>query len=372
MATVTIREVSTPRDLAEFVELPFRLYKNNPAWVPPLRKEVRALVDHKHNPFWEHARGTLFLAERDGKVVGRISAQVDDNYNELWAEKLGSFGFFEVENDQAIASALLDAAAAWVKREGMTVLRGPMSPSSNDEWGFLLDAFDKPPVLMMPYNPPYYLELAERWGLAKAKDLLAFYKHISTPLPDRMRDLALKLKANPRISVRHVNMKDLPNEMAIIKDLYNASWQKNWGFSPMTSKEMDVLATNLKTFADPGLVLFAFYDGKPAGLAITLPNMNEVLSHLGGRLGPIEMLKFLMLKGKIKGTRAIVFGFKQEYRRLGLPIMLLYETEEYGRRRGYEWCELGWNLEDNRLINDFDREAGAQVYKHYRVMEKPV
>lgn len=372
MAAVTVRVVQTQRDWEEFIEIPFRLYRGNPCWVPPLRSEVRKLLDPQKNPFWEHARGTVFLAEREGRTVGRISAQIDDNYNNLWNERLGSFGFFECENDQAVADALFDAAAAWVREQGMTVLRGPMSPSSNDEWGFLLDAYDKPPVLMMPYNPPYYLELAERWGLKKAKDLLAFYKHISMPMPPRMRELAEKLRANPRITTRCINMKNLPAEMAIIKDLYNASWQKNWGFSPMTSKEMDLLAENLKTFADPGLVRFAFYDGKPAGLSITLPNINEVLIHLNGRLGPVEMVKFLFLKRRIKGVRAIVFGFKQEYRRLGLPILLFYETEEYGRQRGYEWCEMSWNLEDNRLINDFDREAGGVEYKHYRVMERPL
>ena len=369
---VNIVPVTTPAQLQRFVDLPFRLYRDNPYWVPPLKKEVRALLDQQHHPFWEHARGALFLAEQDGRTVGRISAQVDDNYNQLWNEKLGSFGFFECEDDQAVASALLDAAAAWVKGQGMNVLRGPMSPSSNEEWGWLLDAYDQPPVLMMPYNPPYYHRLAENWGLVKAKDLLAFIKMSIQPMPERLAALARKLKANPHITVRPVNMKSLETEMAIIRELYNASWQKNWGFAPMTDKEMDLLKENLKNFAVPELVLLAFYDGKPAGLSITLPDMNQILKHLHGRLGPIEMLKFLYYKKRVTGARAMVFGFKQEYRRLGLPVLLFYETETYWRAHGYEWGELSWNLEDNRLINDFDRELGAEEYKHYRVYEKPL
>lgn len=367
---VTITPVQTEADLRQFIDLPFRLYRGDPNWVPPLKKEVRAILDQQHHPFWEHARRELFLARRNNQVVGRISAQVDDNYNNLWNEKLGSFGFFETVDDQEVANALFDAAADWVKSQGMTVLRGPMSPSSNDEWGFLLEGFDRPPVLMMPYNPPYYLKLAENWGLAKAKDLLAFIKYSSKPMPERLVTLALKLRENPRITVRPVNMKDLANEMRIIKELYNASWQQNWGFSPMTDKEMDLLAKNLKSFADPGMVLLAFYDGKPAGLSITLPDMNQILARLKGRFGLLEILKFLYYKNRITGVRALVFGFKQEYRRLGLPVLLFYETELYGRKKGYQWCELSWNLEDNRLINDFDRELGAEVYKRYRVMEK--
>ncbi len=367
---ITINEVRTEKELAEFINLPFSLYRDDRNWVPPLKSEVQALLDRAHHPFWEHASGTLFLARDGARVVGRISAQVDDNYNQLWNEKLGSFGFFECINDQDVANLLFDAAARWLKSRGMTVLRGPMSPSSNDEWGLLVEGFDKPPVLMMPYNPPYYLQLAENWGLKKAKDLLAFIKYATTPMPARLVQLAERLRANPRITVRAVNLRRLDEEMAIIRELYNESWQKNWGFSPMTDKEMNLLAKNLKTFADPNMVLLAFYEGKPAGLSITLPDMNQVLIHLRGKLGPLGLLKFLYYRRRITGARAIVFGFKQEFRRLGLPVLLFYETERYMRTKNYQWCELSWNLEDNWLINEFDRELGGEVYKRYRVLER--
>jgi hypothetical protein len=367
---LTLTEVKTPKQLGAFIDFPWRIYAGNPCWVPPLKHDVKTMLDVQHHPFWEHARRALFLAEKDGQIVGRISAQVDDNYNNLWNEKLGSFGFFECIDDQAAANTLFDAAANWVKGQGMNVLRGPMSPSSNDEWGFLLDAYDKPPVLMMPYNHAYYVTLAEGYGFRKVKDLLAFITYSKTGIPERFERLALELKKNPNIFVRPVNMKDLKNEMVIIKDLYNASWQKNWGFSPMTSKEMDLLAANLKNFAEPQMVLLAFYKGKPAGLSITLPDLNQVLPHLNGKLDLIGLLKFLYWRRRINGCRAIVFGFKEEYRRLGLPILLFYQTAQYTLRRNYQWCELSWNLEDNRLINDFDRELGGEVYKHYRVVEK--
>jgi GNAT superfamily N-acetyltransferase len=367
---VEVRRVVTPTDRRQFIDFPWRIYAGDPNWVPPLKAEIRAKLDFEHHPFWEHARGALFLAERGGELVGRISAQVDDNYNQLWSEKLGSFGFFECVDDQEVASALFNAAAQWLREQGMTVVRGPMSPSSNDEWALLIEGFDKPPALMMPYNPRYYPALAERYGFAKAKDLLAFYKHASTPMPERMADLARKLRDNPRLMLRPVNLKDLDNEMIIIKDIYNESWERNWGFSPMTSKEMDLMARDLKNVADPHMVILAFYEGKPAGLAITLPDMNEVLIRLNGKLGPIGLVKFLYYRRKVKGSRALVFGVKKPYRRLGLPILLFYETEQYMRSVGYQWCELSWNLEDNRMINDFDREVGAEVYKRYRVYEK--
>lgn len=369
---LSVEEVKTPAQLEEFLALPWNIYAGDHNWVPPLKHEVKKLLDRTHHPFWQHARGVLFLAYLSNRPVGRISAQIDDNYNELWKEKLGSFGFFECIDNQEVASALLDAAASWLKSQAMHTLRGPMSPSSNDEWGLLIRGFDRPPAIMMPYNPPYYERLLENAGLHKAKDLLAFIKYARTPMPERLTVLARKLKENPRITVRPVNMSDLKNEMKIIKELYNASWQMNWGFSPMTDEEMDLMARQLKTFAEPQMILLAFYDNKPAGLSITLPDINQVIRRLNGRLGFVGTIKFLHYRRKITGARALVFGFKAEYRRLGLPVLLFYETEQYMRRRGYKWCELSWNLEDNRLINEFDRALGAREYKRYRVYERPL
>jgi hypothetical protein len=367
---VEIKPVESRGDLSAFVDLPWRIYAGIPQWVPPLKREVRAILDREHHPFWEHARGTLFLARRDGRVVGRISAQVDDNYNNLWNQKVGYFGFFECEDDAQAAGALLDAAAAWLRGQGMTVMRGPVSPSSNDEWGLLIEGFQYPPTIMMPYNPAYYPTLAEGWGLSKAKDLYAFLLHADQGMPQRLSQIAEKLMASGRITVRHINPRDLHSEMKLVKELYNESWQKNWGFSPLTEKELDLLADNLGQIMIPQLVLFAFYDGKPAGLSITLPDFNQVLKRLNGKLGLLGLLKVLWYRRRIRGVRALVFGFKPQYRRLGLPALLCYETWKWGLANGVPWCELGWNLEDNDAINDFDRGLGSELYKRYRVYEK--
>jgi hypothetical protein len=370
---INIKKVVTKKDWKEFVNLPFYLiYKENKNWVPPLKKEVLHKLNKKIHPFWEHAIREVFLAEKDGKVVGRIAAIIDYNYNKLWNEKMGAFGFFEVINDYEVASALFDTAYNWLRNNGMNNMRGPLSPSQNDECGFLLDAYDSPPVFMMPYNQPYYPELAEKYGFTKAKDLLAFYKAHNNKPTLQIETAVKRLLKNPKISTRPVNMKNMDEDIKLIKELYNTCWEKNWGFSPMTDKEFDLMVKELKNVADPELIWFAFYNGKPAGLAITLPDYNFIFKKLNGKLGLIGILKFLYYRKKITGTRALVFGFKQEYRRLGLPALLYYETEKAGLKHGYKWCELSWNLEDNVLINQFDEKVGGHVYKKYRIYEKAI
>lgn len=367
-----IRRVESKRDWKRFIELPFELYKDNQYWVPPLKREVYFKLDTKKHPFWEHARREVFIAEKDGETVGRIAAIVDFNYNKLWQENMGAFGFFESVNDDELAASLLDAAYVWLKEQGAEFIRGPLSPSMNDECGFLIEGYDSPPVLMMPYNPVCYPELIENYGFKKAKDLLAFYKnHDDSPSPQIMSTVERLLK-NPNITLRTLDMKNLDRDIKIIKELYNASWQQNWGFSPMTEKEFSLMVTELKKVVNPQLVWFAFYKGDPAGISITLPDYNFIFKKLNGRLGLAGLLKFLYYRQKIPGTRALVFGFKKEYRRLGLPALLYYKTEQAGLRHGYKWCELSWNLEDNDLINQFDTKVGGRVYKRYRIYEKPI
>lgn len=366
------REVRTKKDWKNFVNLPFKIYKNNKFWVPPLQKDILFKLDEKSHPFWEHAKREVFLAEKDNQIVGRIVATIDDNYNQLWNEKMGAFGFFEVINDYEVGSALFDAANLWLKENGAETMRGPLSPSMNDECAFLLDGFDSPPVLMMPYNPPYYLEFAERYGFKKVKDLLAFFKSNNDKPSPQIETAVQRLLKNPNISTRHLNMKNLDKDVELIKELYNASWEKNWGFSPMTVKEFNLMAKELKKIADPKLIWFVFYKDKPAGVSITLPDYNPIFKKLNGKIGLTGMFKFLYYRKKITGTRALVFGFKKEYRRLGLPALLYYKTEQAGIEHGYKWCELSWNLEDNDLINQFDEKVGGRLYKKYRIYEKEI
>lgn len=370
---VTIVPVQGRGAIKQFVEFPWFIYREySPmnAWVPPLRRHMTFTLDASRHPFWQHAERELFLAYRQGVVVGRIAAIVDRSYNELWDERTGTFGFFECIDDQGVADALLDASKDWLRSRGMRAVRGPLSPSMNYEVGCLVEGFSKSPMIMMAYNPPYYRMLMEGAGFAKAKDLLAFHKTISTGIPERLRRLAGAMKRKPDVLIRQMNLGDLPREMMIIRDLFNSSWRENWGFSPMTNEEMTFMGKELRPIAVPELALLAFVNGEAAGVVIGLPDYNQVLVHLDGKLGPIQLAKALILRRRISSSRAMLFGFKPQFRRTGLPILLYWEAEQAARRLRYESYELSWNLEDNDPINRFDEAIGAKLYKRYRVFQR--
>lgn len=371
-SSIIVDVVKSKKDLKEFINFPWKIYKNDPNWVPPLKDEVKKMLDTKKNPFWEHARRELFIARRDKDVVGRIAAIIDPFHNERHNDKVGFFGFFECINDKSVSSALFDKAAEWLKQQGCDRMRGPLSPSMNDEIGFLLEGFNSPPVLMMSYTPPYYLDLAKDWGLVKVKDLYAFFKDATKGINERVERLIEKIKERTHVEIRSFDMKNFKRDVGIIKDLYNRAWEKNWGAVPMTEKEMDALAENLKTMCEPELIKFAFINGEPVGLSVVLPNINEIIKDFNGNMNIFNMIRFLINKKKIKGVRALIFGFIEGYRQTGLPLVLYYETEKSGRKLGYEWVELSWNLEDNDLINKFDEMVGAHIYKKYRICEKPI
>jgi len=364
--------VVSKKDWEEFLKLPWSIYEGNPYWVPPLLQEVRETLDIKKNPFWRHAKRELFLARAEGKPVGRIVAVIDDNHNSFHNDKTGFFGFFECIDNAEVAQFLWDAAVSWLKKNGMGAMRGPLNPSMNDENSFLLEGFDKSPCVMMPYTHAYYLDLAEHYGLKKAKDLYAFIKYAKDGIPPRIEKMIERIKSRTGVKVRPFNMKKFDRDAQFLKDIYNAAWEKNWGFVPMTNEEMDATGKKLKQFAEPSLVLFAEMDGEPIGVTVTVPDINQVLKKLNGRLGPIEVLKFLYYKRKITGVRSLVAGIKKEYRETGLIAVLYYETEKAGIRLGYKWCELGWNLEDNDLINKFDAAVGGKIYKKYRIYEMKI
>lgn len=368
---VAIHRVEPPRDGETFLRLPWQIYRGHPHWVPPLLQDVRFKLDRSRHPFFEHARMELFLARRGPQVVGRVAAIVDDRHNEFHKERTGFFGMFECADDPEAAGALFAAAELWCKDAGMDRLRGPMNLSMNDECGFLLEGFDSDPVLMMPYNPRYYLALAEGYGLAKIKDLYAFLKD-GVGVVDRITTLVERVKKREGVVVRPLDMRRLEADVAAIQEIYNSAWEPNWGFVPMTASEMDLMAKQLKPIAEPELVLFAEVGGHPVGVSITLPDYNHVLKHLNGRLGPIGILKWFYYKRRITGLRSLVFGLLPEYRRTGINAVLYYETEVRGARLGYKWCEMSWNLEDNDLINRFDAAVGGKLYKKYRIYEKAI
>jgi len=367
-----IKIVETKKDLKEFILLPWQVYKNDPHWIPPLISEVEFILNPQKNPFWEHAQQKLFLAKSDGKTVGRIAGIIDQNHINFHGENVGFFGFFEAFNNYQIAELLLSEVREWLKGKGMKAMRGPMNPSMNDECGFLLEGFDSSPVIMMTYNPRYYLDFIEGFGLRKAKDLFAFIKYTTQEFPEYLSKLAERAKEKG-IIVRPLDMKNLKSEVRLIKDIYNSAWEKNWGFVPMTDKEIDVLAEKLKPIAVPEIVCIAEFQQEPIGVIIVLPDFNQVLRKLNGKLGLIEILKFLYYRRKIDGCRALVGGVKKRFRKMGGVFAALYsEVEKNGRKLGYKWGELSWTLEDNFLINQQAIALGHKIYKKYRIYEMKI
>ncbi|MGA2262761.1 MAG: hypothetical protein ABSH28_15170 [Acidobacteriota bacterium] len=370
MAT-EVRKVETNKELAEFIDLPWTIYQNYPHWVPPLKKEVEKLITPGKHPFWNHAQRELYIALTNGRIAGRIAAIRDEHHDKVHGEKAGFFGFFETIEDYETAEALFNAARSWCKARGCTFVRGPASPSSNDEYGFLLEGFDKDPAIMMPYNPEYYLRLSERYGFKKAKDLYAFLKMVNSDIPARIEKIMQRARKRSPFKLRPIDPKNFKKDVEIVKTIYNCAWEKNWGFVPMTDEEMNLTAESMKPFYDPELIIIAELDGKPAGVALTVPNVNEVLKKLNGKMNLWGIIKFLRHKGKIKGCRSLVGGCLPEFRKTGLIAEIFYETARRARGR-YEWCELSWNLEDNDLINKFEKEIGGEIYKKYRLYEIPV
>jgi len=369
---LTVRPVEDGHDLAAFVDLPWRIYREYPFWIPPLKREVRELLDPLRNPFWQHAERQLFLAWGTGpEPVGRIAAILDRHHDEVHGERAGFFGFFECLLDPDAAEALFEVAGAWCRARGARFLRGPASPSANDEYGFLLQGFSSYPTIMMPYTPPYYLEYADRSGFAKAMDLHCYLKPAQSGFPDRIERLMQRQRRRSRFTLRPFDPRHFDRDVAILKEVYNEGWERNWGFVPLTEAEMDLAARKLRDFYDPGMVVIGEHEGRPAGVCITVPNANEVLRHLNGRLGPIEALKFLRHRRRIRGTRAMIGGVKPAYRQTGLIAELIYETIRRGFGR-YEWCEIGWTLEENTDINRLAVEFGSMLYKKYRVYQKPL
>lgn len=372
MKDIRIERVKTKNDMKSFLFFPWKIYKDDPNWVPPLVMDIKERLDKEKSPFFEHADRELFLAYRDNEIRGRIVAIIDENHNKFNNEKVIFFGLYESFNDRDIAESLLNAVSTWGKERGMTILRGPMNISMNDECAFLLEGFDSPPVIMMPYNPPYYLELMEKCGLVKAKDLYAFFMTKDHETAEKVQGIVNEIRKKTSVTLRSIDMKNIDEEAEKIKYVYNHSWEKNWGFVPWTEEEMNHMAKKLKQLADPHIVILAEDKGKPIGFAFGLPNYNEVIKKMNGRLTPLGIIKFLLYRRKIKSMRALVFGVLKEYRQTGVSYLLYSELEKNGKERGYEWCEMSWQLEDNEAINRFCASIGGKIYKKYRIYEKKI
>ena len=371
MAGTEIVVVEGGADFRDFIALPWSLYADHPRWVPPLRKEVRRLLDPQRHPFWATAERQLFLARRGSQTVGRIAGIVDRCSNEFHGERMAIWGFFECADDPEAAAALFAAVETWARGKGMTFLRGPLSPSTNYEAGFLVEGFDYPPALMMPYNPPYYATLAESSGFAKEKDLLAFLIEGDYLLPDWMDSLAARIARKKGIEIRPFHPKDQDAEFARIREIYNDSWSSNWGFVPLSEGEMRDFQKAVMTFADPDLAFFIYYENDPAAVCVIFPDVNPLLKRLNGRIGLLGVLKALFYRREITGLRCLMFGIKEKYRQMGIPMLAFHHIFEVVRKKGkYRSLEMGWTLEDNEAVNALALEAGARPYKRYRIFGK--
>jgi hypothetical protein len=343
--------------------------------VPPLLKFERERFSPDKNPFYKHAQVQLFLARRGPEVTGRISAHIDSEHNRYHAETTGFFGFFECENDPQTAAALLAAAEAWLRERGMSVSRGPLNFSTNGEVGLLVHGHDEPPMVLMPYTHAYYLDLVEACGYTKVRDLYA-WKWQYQPVPEGPpATMAAGLRARPEVRTRRANLKRFRDEVRTILDIYNDAWAENWGFVPATGAEAEKMAHDLKLLADPYIVPFVEINGAPAGVALAIPNLNEAIRDLDGKLFPLGFLKLLwrLKVRRIKTGRLLIFGIKKQFRTrqyAGLAYLLCDEIYRGALARGYEWAEFSWTLEDNGLVNSLIRKVGAEHYKTYRIYEK--
>jgi hypothetical protein len=370
MAGIDVTLVSDRSGFNQFIDLPWRIYADHANWVPPLKTEIRRLLDTTQHPFWMFSERALFLARRGNEVVGRIAAIVDGNHNQFHNQRMGIWGFFECVEDEEVAHALFAEAEEWLLCKGMDFIRGPLNPSTNYEAGLLVEGFEYAPTVMMTYNPPYYGNLVESQGFAKEKDLIALMVEKDDRTSQRVERLARRIMRKSSITIRTLNLKDVENEVALIGDIYTECWSENWGFVPMTKEEMREMARNLRRIADPDLVFFLYYNDDPAGVGLVVPDINPLLRRLNGQMGLLGLIKIALYKKEIKGLRAMLFGVRKNYQKLGLPLVAFDYMNRTSRQKNYQYLELGWNLEDNDSINQFDLEVGGKPLKRYRIYRK--
>ena len=369
---IDVIPVQSPADLKAFIDLPWTIYRNNPHWVPPLRRDVKKRLDTSQYPFFDHADAEFLIARREGRVVGRIVAIKNDAHIDFHEEQVGFFGFFESVEDPEVAAALFSHAAQWLKEHQLEVMRGPVNYSTNDDCGLLVEGFDSSPMIMMPYNPPYYLDLIKRFGFEKAKDLLAYEITDEVQVPERLERTVQWIKKRKNITIRPLVKKQINQEIQRVKEIYNAAWEKNWGFIPMTDKEIDYMAQELIQIIDPDLLLFAEIEEEPVAFVLALPDFYVALKHANGRLFPLGLLQILWHSRKIDTARVLAFGIKKKYRQQGIDALMYYEAYKTGVAKGYRRGEMSWILEDNILMNRALENMGATLYKRYRLYDYPL
>jgi len=375
-----IRPAQTPEERLDFVRFQWTVYRDDPYWVPPLISERVAFLDPQRNPFYRHADLALFTARRDGEVVGTIAALVNHRHNEYWNERVGFFGLFEVIEDRETAEALLERACDWVRQRGMTAIRGPANFSTNEEIGLLVDGWDGPPVIMMTYNPRYYVDFIEGAGFTKAMDLLAYMVDLETfhrdGIPERLLRVARKVEERRGVRARPIDMRHFDEEVARFKEIYNSAWSRNWGFVPLTEEEIEHIAAQLRQILDPDLCFFVEKDGQPIGAALILPDLNQPLLKAYPRPGTPEWWTLLKLvwywkvRRTVDTARAYAGGVIEPHRGVGADAVMAAAVGQALLRKGYRRLEISWILENNVMMRRMAEAFGGRVYRTYRVYEK--
>ena len=374
-ARVEVARVDGHDDREAFISLPWRIYANDPAWVPPLRREVAAFIDPAKHPFYRHGAAALLLARRDGVVVGRVLVSDDPHYNERHATNVGMFGMFESVDDAAVAGALLEAASAWLRGRGRAGMLGPIEYSTNYTCGLLVEGFDTPPRLLMNHNPPYYERLLLGAGLRPVKELYAWW---IDEAPDLRRWLARAARLAARgVTLRSIRKRDLAAEVARVKVIYSEAWYDNWGSVRMTDAEFDDLGKHLAEIADEDLLIMVEREGKPIGFSLALPDANEAFRAVGdGRLMrwglPIGLVRLLLGMRRMRTFRYLALGVLPGFQGRGIAEAMVLRTLEVALAKGYTGCEMGWTLDDNWRVNRAVEAVGAKRYKTYRIYETDI
>jgi len=379
LAELQISKVQNNDDLMDFIHFPWEVYRDDLYWVPPLISDRREFLDPERNPFFQHARAEYYLAHRGSKLVGTIAAFTNDSYNEFQGVNTGFFGFFEVLDDADAATALLSTAEKWAREAGHETILGPAQFSTNDEVGMLVDGFDDSPRILTTYNPPRYQSYLEAVGYQKAMDLWAYALRIEDfmqNIPPKLLRVVENVQKRRNLQVRTIDMKNFDQEVERFKRVYNSSWERNWGFVPMTDPEIDRLAEQLKPILDPDVVIMVEHEGEVIGVSLPLPDLNQPLRKAYPRPGTSETLTMLKLlwhwkvRRRVDWLRVFALGVLPEFRGLGVDALMYLETAKNAARKGYRWAEMSWILENNDMMNRSIRLFGGEIYKTHRMYEK--
>lgn len=370
MNSVTIKKVETKKELNEFIKLPWKIYKDNKYWVPPLLMEQKTLLNKDKNPFFKAAEAEYFLAYKNNELVGRIAAIKNDVHLKYHNDDCGHFGFFECIDDQDVANALFNTVKDWLREKNLKIMRGPANPSSNDIYGMLIDGFEDLPRLLMPYNPEYYIRLCESYGFKKGKDLYAWkIENEKILASEKLRRGQEIVRKRYGIKITQLDMKNFQKELDKFKYVYNKAWQPNWGFVPLSEEQIDAMAKDMKPLAEPSLVIFGEIDGKLVGAALVMFDYNQIFHKMNGRLLPFNFIKLFTQKKKIIWVRILTLGIIPEYQKKGLDTVFYWEIVNRGQQNGIYLGEASWVLEDNMMMNRGLELMNASRYKTYRIWE---